>query len=416
MLANARVSRRALLALSGCAACQLCAGLFYATRVLAPDVIGDLGWTRTMWSSAMAPMLLVSSISQPLVGVACVRFGVRPVVVGSLLVIALTFVVLAGMQSLWHFYVAMALLALGNAGIGDVVISSVVTRWFDRARGLALGIAFAGSNVGAIVTVQLMATLAQSDSWRRAALLVGVGSVALVLPIAMLTIQEPRPEEEAQEPATDETGKPKAVRVESIPLTRAIRRPAFWVFFYTLGCYALTQLGMIDHLVLYLTDLGYSKLEAAGALEFTVGAGIVSKLAAGIIALRLSAKRALVINTALLASSFALIPFADSPVVLGIFGLVFGVSTAARDVLFPLLVARVFGPRHLAAIYGFLMISYFPGGGLGPIGLARAHDVLGSYELGFGLCAGLVGAAAIALLTISQRDEHHRRGSDSRER
>ena len=41
MLANARVSRRALLALSGCAACQLCAGLFYATRVLAPDVIGD---------------------------------------------------------------------------------------------------------------------------------------------------------------------------------------------------------------------------------------------------------------------------------------------------------------------------------------------------------------------------------------
>ncbi len=65
----------------------------------------------------MAPMLLVSSISQPLVGVACVRFGVRTVVASSLLVIALTFVVLAAMQSLWHFYVAMALLALGNAGI-----------------------------------------------------------------------------------------------------------------------------------------------------------------------------------------------------------------------------------------------------------------------------------------------------------
>ena len=81
------------------------------------------------------------------------------------------------------------------------------------------------------------------------------------------------------------------------------------------------------------------------------------------------------------------------------------VSVAARDVLFPLLVARVFGPRYLAAIYGFLMISYFPGGGLGPIVLARAHDVLGSYELGFGLCAALIGAAAIALLTISQLNE-----------
>ena len=47
-------------------------------------------------------------------------------------------------------------------------------------------------------------------------------------------------------------------------------------------------------------------------------------------------------------------------------------------------------------------------------GRSRAHDLLGSYELGFGLCAGLVGAAAIALLTISQLDANHRRGPDSR--
>ena len=50
----------------GCVTCQLCAGLFYASRALAPDVIEDLGWTRTMWSSGMAPMLAVSSVSQAL--------------------------------------------------------------------------------------------------------------------------------------------------------------------------------------------------------------------------------------------------------------------------------------------------------------------------------------------------------------
>ena len=99
MFADARDSRRALLVLAGCATCQLCAGLFYATRVLAPDVIDDLGWTRTMWSSAMAPMLLVSSISQPIVGVACLRFGVRPVMASSLLVLALTFVVCSAIAS-----------------------------------------------------------------------------------------------------------------------------------------------------------------------------------------------------------------------------------------------------------------------------------------------------------------------------
>jgi predicted MFS family arabinose efflux permease len=405
MFENVHASRKALLVLFGCTVCQLCAGLFYATRALAPDVIEDLGWTRTMWSSGMAPMLLVSSMSQPFVGIACIRFGVRAVAAVSLLIIALTFVVLAGMQSLWHFYLAMGLLALGNAGIGDVVISSVVTRWFDRARGLALGLAFTGSNLGAIVSIQLMATLAYDGSWRRAALLVGIGSVIFVLPIAMLTIREPRPGEAADDPIPGTTALERPARVDSVPLASALRRPAFWIFFYTLFCYSLAQMGMYDHLVLYLTDLGYSKMEAAGALEFTVGAGVISKLGAGVVALRLSAKGALVTNTGLLALSFALIPFAENGSVLALFGLTFGVSTAARDVLFPLLLARVFGVRHFAAIYGFLMISYFPGGGLGPIGLARVHDVLGSYQLGFGLCAALIGAAAIGLLSISQPNE-----------
>ena len=390
------------------------AGLFYATRVIAPDVIADLGWTRTMWSSAMAPMLFVSSLSQAFVGSACVRFGIRPVMTASLLVLALSFSVLSAMTSLWHFYLAMGLLALGNAGIGDVAISGVITRWFDRGRGLALGFAFVGSNVGAIIFVHLMAGLAATGSWRTAALTVGCGSIAVIIPIAVWCVRDPRAGETADGPSQARDGgqtegrEPKAAFevAESIPLDRALRRPAFWILFYTLFCYALAQLGIADHLVLYLTDLGYSKVDAAGALELTVGAGIVSKLGAGVLALRLSPKKALIANTALLAGSFALIPFVENRTLLVAFGVVFGVATAARDVLFPLLVAQVFGSRYIAAIYGFFMLSYFPGGGLGPIGLARLHDVLGSYAIGFGLCAAMLVLAVLGLFTIPRSVEN----------
>ena len=68
---------------------------------------------------------------------------------------------------------------------------------------------------------------------------------------------------------------------------------------------------------------------------------------------------------------------------LGLFGLSFGVATASRDVLFPLLLAEVFGTRYFAQIYGFFMLAYFPGGGLGPIALGHLHDVTGSYAIGF---------------------------------
>jgi MFS family permease len=378
--------------------CQMGAGLFYASQTLGPNVIAELGWTRAMWSSAMAPMLLVSSVTQAFVGAACVRFGVRPVVVSGVLLLGVTSLVLAQIQDLWHFYVAMIFLALANGGIGDVAIGAVVTRWFHRARGLALGIAMVGSNVGAIIFVHVMATLSETRSWREAVLQVGLGGVAIILPFALFAVREPAKGQgaEAERDAAGES----AEEAPSRTLAEAMRRPVFWVFMLTLFTYALAQLGMANHLVLYLMDEGYTKREAGLALELAVGAGIAAKLGAGVVALRLTARTALIGNTALLALAFALIPFASNPTALGLFGAAFGVATASRDVLFPLLVAQVFGVRYFAQIYGFFMLAYFPGGGLGPIALGHLHDVTGSYEIGFAIVGVLLVVVILGLLRL----------------
>jgi len=392
---------RAALVVLGCLVCQLGAGFFYATRALSPDLIEDLGWTRAMWSSAMTPMLLVSSLSQAVVGAACVRFGVRAVVLASLASLLASFVVLSGTAELWHLYLAVALLAVGNAGIGDVVIGAVITRWFDRGRSVALGIALVGSNLGGVIFVHAIAALSASGSWRGAALVIGFGGVAVILPFAIFAVRDPRPGELAAAQTPNETPVPSSDPT-SLALGDAVRTPAFWILMYVLFCYAFSQLGMVDHLMLYWTDLGHSRTEAAGYLELTLGAGIVSKLGAGAIALRLTARSALVLNTLVLTASVLLLPFADRAGVLPVFALMFGVATAARDVLFPLLIAQMFGTRYLAQLYGFIMLAFFPGGGLGPLALAWVRDHFGSYELGFAACAALDGAALVALLLLRQ--------------
>jgi OFA family oxalate/formate antiporter-like MFS transporter len=384
-------------------ACQMGAGLFYASRALSPDVIADLGWTRTMWSSAMAPMLLVSSVAQAFVGSACIRFGVRPVVVSGLVCIAASFLVMSGMQELWHFYVAVILLALGNAGIGDVSIGGVITRWFDRNRGLALGAAFVGSNLGAVLFVQAIVGLSSDFAWRTATLAVGVGGIALLLPLAFFVVRDPLPGE-SESPRLDASA-PDAIEEESagprdLSLGPALRTPAFWILFYTLFCYALVQLGMYDHLILYLTDIGYSFDRAAGALELAVGAGIVSKIGAGLIVPRISAKTALVVNTMFLTGGLALVPYASNPQMLVLFGILFGVSTSARDVLVPLAVANAFGARYFSQIYGAMMLAYIPGGVLGPLALAAAHDLLGTYRPGFFACLALMATALLGVCFI----------------
>ena len=375
--------------------CQMGAGFFYASRALSAEVIGELGWSRTLWASGMAPMLFVSSVSQAFVGAACTRFGVRPVVVASLLCLAVSVVLFGTMQGIWTFYVAMMVLALANAGIGDVSIGSVITKWFERRRSLALGFAMVGSNLGSIVYIGAMGQLLGEASWRTAALIVGLGGVAVILPVAFFAVRDPSSDEgAAAERVDDDRGEPVA---DSMPLGDALRRPAFWILFYSLFCYSLVQLGLVDQFVLYLTDLGYSEQEAFGALQLTVGAGIAAKLGAGVVGLLIPARTAFLLNTGLLAVSLALVPFAANPWILTLFSVGFGLSTASRDVLLPLAVADAFGVRAFAQIYGMMILAFVPGGALGPIVLAEAHRVFGHYRPGFVACVVLVALAFVGL-------------------
>lgn len=423
-------SRQAILIVLGCLVCQAGAGLFYASRAIAPDVIAELGWTRTMWSSAMAPMIFVTSVCQAVIGAACVRYGIRPVLVVAVLCLGATFFAFAGMHSLPAFYGATMLLALGNAGIGDVSVGAVITRWFDRSRGIALGFAFAGSNIGAVFFVRAITDWTGSLGWRAASAAVGLLGIAVILPFALFVVRDPRPGEGegAADVRTDAVGDgrpaghsgslessapragakrlgvpPRAASEHDSTLAESLRSPAFWILFFTVFCYAVAQLGMMDHLILYLVDLGYDRSEAADALGLTVGAGILAKLGAGVVALRFPTRILLIVNTALLALGIALLPFAADPWLLGLVGVAFGIATSARDVLIPLAAAEFFGSRYFAAIYGMMMLAYFPGGGLGPIVLGRVHDVTGSYEKGFMVCLAFLIAALAGQVFASQR-------------
>jgi cyanate permease len=98
-------------------------------------------------------------------------------------------------------------------------------------------------------------------------------------------------------------------------------------------------------------------------------------------------------------SSFLLLALPDPGLVIP-FILSYGIATAARDVVTPLMIVECFGVRHLAAIYGAIMLALFPGGGFGPLFAATVHDRTGSYDAAFAVFAGmnLVAFASLFLL------------------
>ena len=132
----------------GCLVCQMGLGFTYVTRPLASEIIGALDITRAQFSAANAPQLFAQALASPLVGYLTVRIGASRVFGMAAALFTAAFFYFARIESLTGFYVSMAMLGLGAAGMGDIGVAHIVSQWVKRRRGLALGLAYTGSNLG----------------------------------------------------------------------------------------------------------------------------------------------------------------------------------------------------------------------------------------------------------------------------
>ncbi len=392
---------RAWLVVLGALVCQLGAGLTYVFSVLQKDIVADLGWSRTMFAAARAPVFLVIALASPIVGTLTVTLGPRVVLVGSTLILGSAYVIVSQMTMLWHFYVANLLIGVVVAGLGDVVVGSVVARWVSAARGLALGIVYAGTNLSGFVALPLVATLAASGGWRYAVLALAGIATAVILPFAAFAVRDPRPGEVAADKAGD-AGESLGSS-EDLDLAEAWRTRSFWILAFTLFAFFFYFIAMIEHTVSFLTDGGMSKTDAAAAFGYAIGLGVWSKVVAGAIADRMSGRLAMAVDYALLSISAVAISFVGGGGLLNVFLLSYGFSVAARDVVYPLAIADCFGPKYLARIYGVLMLALLPGGALGPVFAAQVYDRWGEYRPAFLVFAILCGIALLSLAFL--RDE-----------
>jgi len=412
--ATTELRGRALWVVLGCLVCQMGLGLTYVTRGFSADLIESLQLTRAQFSGGNTPQLVLQALASPLAGFLTVRFGASRVLAGSSILFALVFVVYARAESVVGFYLALAGVGLGAAGMGDVTVGHAVTQWIRRRRGLALGIAYAGSNLGGSAMVLLTGAVAARAGYRAGLLSVVAFALVVLLPASLFLVKDrPAAADDhdghaaaVDEPAPAPAASASAASETSLDLRAALRTRTFWILTFTLFSFFFYFTGALDHLVLFLTDAGMPRDEARVYLSWTIGLGIVSKIAGGYIADRIPEEKAILYDYGVLAASSLVLLALPHPVWLWVFVLSFGFSQAARDVVYPLVIQRCFGARHLASIYGVMTLTLLPGAALGPLMAAWVRDTSGSYRLAFTVFAVLNAASVAALLLV--RDERER--------
>jgi MFS family permease len=380
--------------LLGCFVAQMGLGCGYVFSATLKHVVADFEWSRAAYAAGGIPLLLAMGLSAPLVGALSERVGARAVVSGASLLLGGSLLLLSRMESLLEFYLASALLGLGMTGVGDVVVGALAARWVREGRGLVLGVVFVGSNVGGAAVPPLAEGIAAAASWRTAFMVVAVAAVALILPVALTLLREPSTGVGGEEAASSEG------RDDSLDLSQALRTRSFWILAGALLAFYFYYLGVNQHLVAFVSDLGYSDARAAASLGLAVFLGVFAKLLMGLAADRVPAKLALISNFAMVCVGSVLVLAAASPPLLLGFLVIHGFAVAAENVVIPVMIAECFGVRHLARIYGALMITLFPGGALGPIFAGAVFDRMGSYEVAFGTFAFVNLLALVALLGL----------------
>ncbi len=413
-LAATELRGRALWVVIGCLICQMGLGLTYVKSGLSTELIEALHLSRTQFSGANTPQLAFQALASPLAGYLTVRYGASRVLAGSSIFFALVFLVFARAETVAGFYFAVAGVGLGAAGMGDVTIGHVVTQWIRKNRGLALGIAYAGSNLGGSAMMLLTGAVAERFGLRSALLSVVLFALVVLLPASLFMVRdrdrEPRPTGERD----DAAARAQAALDDdaSLDLRAALRTRTFWILTTTLFTFFFYFTGILDHFVLFLTDTGLSNQDARSYLSQAIGLGIVSKIAGGFVADRIPQEKAILYDYGLLAVSSLVLLFLPHPILLPVFVLSYGFSQAARDVVYPLVIERCFGARHLASIYGTMTLTLLPGAALGPLMAARLRDTLGDYQLAFAIFAGLNLFSVAALLLV--RDERAPAGGAGR--
>jgi MFS family permease len=370
------------------------------TALLVGPLHKAMGWSAPQIFLALTFATTSTIIAAPMVGALIDRFGARRVVCISFvcegLLIASCRYLDGDIHWLYARYAAFALFGTGTTAIG---FSSLISRWFNRRRGVALGIALAGLGVGGVFWSLATQWLFDLVGWRDAFAWLGGVVVVLVAPLLALLLRD--------DPATlglridgDDESQPvvtTAIPGVGVTLREALVTVHYWRMMATFFIISSATYGVMLNLVPLLVRRGTSPSEAAHVQASIWSALVVGRIFTGWLMDRFFAPR--VALTFLIPPVIGAVMLATGATdVSALFAaLMLGLSAGAEVDVMAFLVGRYYGLRNFGAIYSTYFSAYALGTSLGPVTAAALAGYTGGYSVPLYAIAGVFCVAAILL-------------------
>ncbi len=379
--------------------------------------------TPAQFAYAYGIITFIAIPLSPLVGNLLKKVDAHYLISAGVVVAAVANIGLSQTHGLTWLYCMAAVQGVAVTLATTIPLSTIVTNWFIKHRGMALGLTMGGSGLGALVFVPLINNLLLNVGWRRTYLIMAAIQLVLMLPLAVFVLRS-KPEQRGLLPlGYGEGTMPQAANPQDRPgLTQReiYRTPAFWVLGLALVFAGISVNGMIANFAPILTALQAPKSVFIGILT-TVGIFVMlGKFLTGFIFDKLGLMPAIILIALANAAQFIFMLNPHDMVRGTLFNILHGFGATMVTVTPAYLAAKLFGEKDYSAVYGSVSIFAMLGAAIAPIfgGLFFG----GKATSGFGNAQGLVWAwlvmgligLAFYIVTVLIRPRWENAHSDAR--
>lgn len=376
----------------------------YTTGALAPYLAQTFGWGFGEIMAGLTVMTFTVLLAGPLVGLLADRYGVRPVALILVALFGLSFMGFAFSNgSLPLYYATWAVMAVGGAGTLPITWTRAINNWFEKRKGLALGVALLGTGLFGFLVKPLTAWLVAEFGWRGAYVAIGLLPLLLALPVGFFFFHDRGGQ--AGETAAQRLARQAAQNAATPGLSfgKTLLQWRFWVLGVAFLLISFAVGGSIPNMEKILSQSGFQASDVVWLASLIGLSVIVGRILGGWLIDHFWAPGVAFVFLAIPALAYWHLAAGGTSVPVTAASIfVIGFAAGLEYDLMAFLVARYFGMKGYGGVYGALYGFFALGAGLGPVVFGSAFDKSGSYAGSLHASAIMLLASALLLLTLGR--------------
>lgn len=353
-------------------------------------MVKDFGFSRAEVTSGNAfGKLVVAPLFGFLAGWLIDRYGPRRLMMLGIVLAGIALVGLSHASALWIFYFFYVFNALGYVFGGPLPCQVLISRWFDKNRGKAMGIAYLGIGAGGAIVPLLATNLEKSFGWQNALTILGILIVVIAFPLAFF-IKDP-----AKVKPLESVKKEPQVSMRTI-----FKNRNFYLLAFGSMCSIGAVGGMMQHLKLYLRDLDFTQAHAAGIMSAVLFSSLAGRVIMGWLADLVNRKYVMILIYCIVALAITLLVLPPFEGKIYLFAIVFGIGLGGDYMIIPLMAGDLFGVKALGRTMGIILVADGIAESFFPVLVGHLYDEAAkSYALGFSVLI-IVALAGVLLVSF----------------